>query len=300
MVKRWRTSDVLMDTFIYGSLAILSFLSLYPFWNAIVIAFNQGSDTALGGLTFWPRAFTLDNFKVILSDTRFFNAMGISLARTIVGTFFSIFFTALLAYGLSKRGIVGRNVYMMIAIFTMYFQGGLIPTYLWLRELGMFNNFWVLFVPFLVTVWNMIVFRTFFQQIPAGLEESAKMDGCTNYGVFFRVVIPLSGPVIATLSLFQAVFFWNEWFNAGIYINNTNLLPVQNYLVNLINSNSSQEMLAELSNVPGGAGDAVNRSITPKSLQMTALIVVSMPIIMVYPFVQKFFVKGVLIGSLKE
>lgn len=299
MVRRWQATDIVLDTVIYGSLLILSFLCLYPFWNSVVIAFNNGSDTSLGGLTFWPRDFTFDNFKVVLGDERFFKAMGISLIRTIVGTALSILLTALLAYGLSKRGIIGRNVYMLLAIFTMYFQGGLIPTYLWLRELHLFNNIWVLFVPWLVTVWNMIVFRTFFQGIPEGLEESARIDGCSNYGLFFRIVIPLSGPVIATLSLFQAVFFWNEWFYAGIYINNPDLLPVQNYLVNLINSNSAQEMLAELSNV-GGVGDVINRSITPKSLQMTALIVVSLPIIMVYPFVQRFFVKGVLIGSLKE
>lgn len=293
-------ADRLIDILIYSALIILSFLSLYPFWNALVIALNEGSDTSLGGLTIWPRAFTLDNFEVTLNDSRFFKALGISVLRTAAGVLTSILLTSLLAYGLSKKGIVGRKYYMLLAIFTMYFQGGLIPTYLWLRELGLMNNFWVLFIPWMVSVWNMIVFRTFFQSLPEGLEESATIDGCSQYGLYWRIVLPLSGPVFATLSLFQAVFFWNEWFHAGIYINNADMLPVQNYLMNLIHSNSASEMLAQLANVPGGVGDMLTRTVTPKSLQMTALIVVSLPIILVYPFVQKYFVKGVLVGSLKE
>lgn len=302
MVTSWRTKmgNRVFDIGLYGVLLIFSLLSVYPFWNAIVISLNEGSDTSLGGLTLWPRVFTLDNFEVTLNDPRFFKALLISVLRTVIGTTAAVFLTALFAYGLSKKKLAGRKIYMLIAVFTMYFQGGLIPTYLWLRELGLINTFWVLFVPWLISVWNMIVFRTFFQQLPEGLEESAKIDGCSHYGLFFRLAIPLSGPVIATLSLFQAVFFWNEWFHAGIYINNSALLPVQNYLVNLINSNSADEMLAQLANVPGGAGDLITRTVTPKSLQMTALVVVSMPIILIYPFVQKYFVKGVLVGSLKE
>ncbi|MGG4032943.1 carbohydrate ABC transporter permease [Paenibacillus cisolokensis] len=292
--------DKLLDAFVYAALTALSLISLYPFWNALVISLNAGTDTSLGGLTVWPREFTLDNYRVVLSDPRFFKAFGISVLRTACGTAAAIFFTSLLAYGLSKKETIGRKGYMLVAVFTMYFQGGLIPTYLWLRELGLFNNFWVLFVPWAVSVWNMIVFRTFFQGIPDGLEESAKIDGCGAYGLYFRIVLPLSGPVFATLSLFQAVFFWNEWFAAGIYVNNADLLPVQNYLMNMINSNSAQEMLSQLGGTAGGAGDMVASAITPKSLQMTALMVVSLPIIAVYPFVQRFFVKGVMIGSLKE
>ncbi|MET3848149.1 MULTISPECIES: carbohydrate ABC transporter permease [unclassified Paenibacillus] len=291
--------DRFLQIFVYTVLIILALVSLYPFWNALVISLNAGIDTSLGGLTIWPRQLTFDNYKVILSDPRFFKALGISALRTVSGTAVSIFFTALLAYGLSRRDTVGRKYYMVIAIFTMYFSGGLIPTYLWLRELGLFNNFWVLFVPWTISVWNMIVFRTFFQELPKELEESAMLDGCNHYGLFFRIIIRLSGPVIATLSLFQAVFFWNEWFSSGIYINNAKLLPVQNYLMNMINSNSAQEMISQLG-AAGGVGDMISSTITPKSLQMTALMVVSLPIILVYPFVQKFFVKGVMVGSLKE
>lgn len=295
MVKnRW--NDRGMDIVIYTVLILLSFTALYPFWNTLVISLNVGSDTSTGGLTFWPREFTTYNYEVIFSDSRFFRAMGISVARTVSGTLLSVLFTALMAFALAKKELKGKRVYMIAAIITMYFQGGLIPTYLWLRQLGLFDNFWVLIIPGILNIWNLIVFRTFFQGLPEELEESAKLDGCNYYGLFFRIVLPVSGPILATLSLFTAVGYWNEWFNAGILVNNANLLPVQNYLMNMINSSSAQELLSQM----GSGVNVVSQTVTPKSLQMTAVMVVSLPIIMVYPFLQKYFVKGVMIGSLKE
>ncbi|MDQ0060219.1 carbohydrate ABC transporter permease [Paenibacillus harenae] len=289
-------NDRIIDMIIYTLLAVLSFTAIYPFWNTLVMSLNEGKDTAMGGLTFWPREFTISNYEVIFNDERFFRAMGISIARTVFGTFLSVLITALMAFALAKKELKGKRFYMIAGIITMYFQGGLIPTYLWLREIGLFNNFWVLIIPGILSIWNMIVFRTFFQGLPDELEESAKLDGCNYYGLFFRIVLPVSGPVFATLSLFTAVGLWNEWFNAGIFINNADLLPVQNYLMNMINSSSTAEMLSQM----GNGVNVVTQTITPKSLQMTAVMVVTLPIIMVYPFLQKYFVKGVMIGSLKE
>jgi putative aldouronate transport system permease protein len=292
--NKW--NDRIIDIIIYTLLIVLSFTALYPFWNTLVMSLNEGKDTSMGGLTFWPRVFTFDNYEVIFSDERFFRAMGISVARTVSGTFLSILITALMAFALAKKELKGKKYYMIFGIITMYFQGGLIPTYLWLRELGLFNNFWVLIIPGILSIWNMIVFRTFFQGLPEELEESAKLDGCNYYGLFFRIVLPVSGPVFATLSLFTAVGLWNEWFNAGIFVNDSELLPVQNYLMNMINSSSTAEMLSQM----GSGVSVVTQTVTPKSLQMTAVMVVTLPIIMVYPFLQKYFVKGVMIGSLKE
>jgi putative aldouronate transport system permease protein len=289
-------NDRIIDIVIYTLLAVLSFTAIYPFWNTLVMSLNEGKDTSMGGLTFWPREFTFDNYEVIFSDERFFRAMGISFARTVSGTFLSVLITALMAFALAKKELKGKKYYMIFAIITMYFQGGLIPTYLWLREIGLFNNFWVLIIPGILSIWNMIVFRTFFQGLSEELEESAKLDGCNYYGLFFRIVLPISGPVFATLSLFTAVGLWNDWFNAGIFINNADLLPVQNYLMNMINSSSTAEMLSQM----GSGVSVVTQTVTPKSLQMTAVMVVTLPIIMVYPFLQKYFVKGVMIGSLKE
>lgn len=291
--------DRILKVFVYVSLTILAFTTFYPFWNTLAISFNEGTDTALGGITFWPRQFTTENYKVVFANEQFFDAMLLSIARTISGTILTIGATAVFAYSMSKNELMGRRLYMVIAVITMFFSGGLIPTYLWYRELGLFDNFWVLIVPGAINVWNLIVFRTFFKGLPDGIEESAKVDGASYYGILFKIVIPLSGPVLATLSLFSAVGLWNEWFNASIYINNQDLIPIQTYLINVINSSSFQEQLAQISGM-GNAINAFRTSVTSKSLQMTTIMVATIPIIIVYPFVQRFFVKGVLIGSLKE
>ncbi|MGO4788330.1 carbohydrate ABC transporter permease [Paenibacillus sp. 2KB_20] len=299
MLKRISTGDKIVLVLIYTFLTLLAFSALYPFWNAVAVSFNQGVDTAKGGITFWPREFTLENYKIILDDDRLANGFFISVSRTIVGTATSIFMTALLAFGMTRTYLIGRNFYMVFLVFTMYFSGGLIPSYLLIRSLGMMNSFWVFIIPTLISVWNMIIFRTFFKGLPVGLEESASIDGCSNWGMFFRIILPLSGPVIATLSLFTAVGHWNDWFYPSIYITSDNLLPIQTILRQTLNANivtnsnsvldSASVMLMERS-----------KQITSKSLTMAMMIVVTLPIALVYPFVQKYFVKGVLVGSLKE
>ncbi|MCZ1269203.1 carbohydrate ABC transporter permease, partial [Paenibacillus tundrae] len=161
---------------IYVSLALFTFIALYPFWNAAAISFNSGTDTMQGGITFWPREFTLENYHVVFKDERLIDGFIISVLRTLLGTLLSIVATAILAYGISKRELMGRNFYMVTCIITMYFSGGLIPNYLLIRELGLMNSFWVMVIPGIISVWNMIIFRTFFKGIPPGLEESARID----------------------------------------------------------------------------------------------------------------------------
>jgi putative aldouronate transport system permease protein len=284
---------------IYTVLTLLAFLTFYPFWNALVISFNKGIDTSMGGVTFWPRSFSLENYEVVFKDKRLLNGFGISIMRTVVGTLFSILATSILAYGLSKRELMGRKYYMVICIITMYFSGGLIPTFLLNRSLGLINTFWVFIIPGLISVWNMIIFRTFFQGLPQGLEESAKIDGCGHWGTFFRIVMPLSGPVIATLSLFTAIYHWNDWFLPSIYISNEKLLPIQTMLKQILSSNIMTEQLSNMDSAAQGQL-AKMQSVTSKSLSMATMMVATLPIVMVYPFVQKYFVKGVLVGSLKE
>lgn len=291
--------DRLMVIIIYVFLALLAFTTFYPFWNAAVISFNLGSDTSLGGVTFWPREFTLENYKIVFNDDRLLNGFYISVMRTIVGTLASIIATALFAYGMTKRELIGRKYYMVMCIITMYFSGGLIPSFLLIRSLGLMDSFWVFVIPSLISVWNMIIFRTFFQGLPAGLEESAKIDGCGNWGTFFRIVLPLSGPVIATLSLFTAVFHWNDWFLPSIYINNENLMPIQTMLKQILNTNIVSDQIGNLDSAAQGQLQKM-QSVTSKSLSMATMMIATIPIILVYPFVQKYFVKGVLVGSLKE
>ncbi|WP_054023407.1 carbohydrate ABC transporter permease [Bacillus sp. FJAT-28004] len=291
--------DRVMTVTIYILLTLLAFMTFYPFWNALVISFNSGIDTSMGGVTFWPRDWTLENYGIVFKDERLVTAFLISISRTVVGTIASIFITALFAYGLSKKELMGRKFYMILCIITMYFSGGLIPSFLLIRELNLMNTFWVFIIPSLVSVWNMIIFRTFFQGLPAGLEESAKIDGSGNWGIFFRIVVPLSGPVIATLSLFTAVFHWNDWFGPSIYITNEKLLPIQTMLKQILNSNIVSDQMSQLDSAAQGQL-AKMRTVTSKSLSMATMMVATIPIIMVYPFVQKYFVKGVLVGSLKE
>ena len=291
--------DRIMVAFIYVFLTVFSLSTLYPFLNAIAISLNEGLDTAKGGITLWPRSFTLENYEVVFQDERLMSGFIISVLRTVVGTISAILATAIFAYGMTKRELMGRKFYMLMCIFTMYFSGGLIPTFLLIRNLGMFNSFWVYIIPSLIGVWNMIIFRTFFQGLPQGLEESAKIDGCGNWGTLFRIVLPLSGPVIATLSLFTAVGHWNEWFIARIYISKEELLPIQTILKQILASNIVSEQTANL-DAAAQAHMAQAKTVTSKSLSMATMMVATIPIVLVYPFVQKYFVKGVLVGSLKE
>lgn len=285
---------------IYTLLALLAFVTFYPFWNSLVISFNSGQDTMLGGVTFWPRDFTLENYQIVFEDKRLVHAFIISVLRTVVGTAMSVFATAMLAYGLSRRELIGRKYFMIFCLVTMFFSGGLIPTFLLVRGLGLMDTFWAMIIPTLILVWHMIIFRTFFQQLPEGLEEAAKIDGAGNWGIFFRIVLPLSGPVIAAISLFTAVFHWNDWFFPSIYITSENLIPIQTLLQKILNANTVTQQMSQLD-----AGSAAHLSkavsnVTGKSLSMAIMMVATIPIILVYPFIQKHFVKGVLIGSLKE
>lgn len=296
--KRLGYSDRVMVVIIYILLILLSFTALYPFWNTLVVSLNQGLDTAKGGITFWPREFTWTNYETVFTNDRILQSFGISILRTVIGTVSAIFMTALLAYGMSKSYLMGRKFLTVFFIFTLYFGGGLVPTFLLIKSLGLMNNFLVFIIPGLISVWNMIIFRTFFKNLPNGLEESAQIDGCSNWGVFIRIVLPLSGPVIATLSLFTAISHWNDWFTPTIYITNQDLMPVQTILRRILNANLINDVI--------GGGDSLaseklsKKSLTSKSLISATVMVVSLPIIAVYPFVQKYFVNGVMVGSLKE
>lgn len=295
---RLSPGDKILQRTIYVLLSLLAIIMLYPFWNSLVISFNRGSDTALGGVTLWPRVFTLENYYIVFQDKRLLNSFWVTILRTLCGTVLSVFFTALLAYGMSKKTLMFRKQYMVFFIVTMFFSGGLIPSYMLIRSLGMLDTFWVLVIPSIISVYNMIVIRTFFSALPDGLEESAKIDGCSNYGIFFKIVIPVSGPVLATIALFTAVGHWNDWFTGAIYITTDHLLPIQTLLRQIMNSN----IMTDIASSNAIALDHMNRNrtITTKSLTMATMMIATIPIILTYPFLQKYFVKGVLIGSLKE
>jgi putative aldouronate transport system permease protein len=290
--------DQIVNMIIIMILSIICFSMLYPFWNAVVIAFNNSRDTVAGGLTFWPRKFTLENISYVLQDPRIGNAFLITFARTAVGTLISILVTSMMAFGLSRPQLKLRKIYTSLAVFTMYFSGGMIPSYILIRNLGLRNNFWVYILPTALNVWNMIIFRSFFNALPAGLMESAKIDGADWYTIFFRIVIPLSLPVFATLSLFTAVAQWNSWFDAALYITKPELMPIQTILNTILNTSSMRELMSKLS---GTAATALkNSGVSSRAVTMATMVVSTTPILLAYPFIQRYFVSGVMIGSLKE
>ena len=295
---RLSRNDQVFRVIVYIILIVITFCTLYPFWNALVISFNVGSNTNLGHITFWPRKFTLENYDYVFHDSSLFRAFMVSAGRTVIGTFLSIFLTAMLGYGMSRKELMGKRFYMVLCIITMYFGGGLIPWFMLLRSMGLMNNYLVMIVPYLIGVWNMIIFRTFFQGLPEGLEEQAQIDGCGYFQTFVKVVIPISKPVLATLALFSAVWHWNQWFDAAIFFTKDYMMPVKSKLMNILNSSIMQEQLAQMG---PSAQEFASRmtSVTSKSLIMATTIVTAAPVIMIYPFVQKYFTKGVLVGSIK-
>lgn len=302
MKKRRRsTEDYIMDTIIYLAVIFLVLITIYPFLNSLAISLNHADDTTRGGITLFPREFTLRNYELIFTNPKIYNAYAITILRTVIGTVSGLLFTGVLAFGLSHQNLVGRKFYTYFCLIPMYFGGGLIPTYFLIRGLGLTNNFWVYIIPLLVGLWNMLIMRTYFQGIPLGLEESAKIDGANYITIFFKIIFPISSPIIATIALFIGVMHWNSWFDAAIYINDQSLKPMQNVLISIINeARFAEQIAATAGGVAVDMGNIGRGKVTNvRSITMATMIVTILPVIIVYPFIQRYFIKGIMIGSLK-
>jgi len=282
----------------------IGFITLYPFWYCLVLSFNDGMDALKGGIYFWPRSFTIQNYVRAFTNPLIFSAFTISVSRTFLSVVLACTFTSLMAYGLTKRDLPGRSIIIFYFYFTTLFSGGLIPTYILYRQIGFLNNFWVYVVPGIYSFFNAIILRTFFYTIPESLKESARLDGCSELGTFVRIMLPLSVPVMATIALFVGVANWNDWFTGAYFVTRRrDLYPAATLLhdllsqANFVNSLSSTggEMMINEALMSSSA-----RSVTPESLKMAFLIILTFPIICIYPFLQKYFVKGIMIGSIKE
>jgi len=272
---------------------IICFITLYPIWYVLIQSLNEGFDAAQGGIYWLPRKFTMDNYKEVFRNNDIIKAFVVSLFRTLIGTVFHVSFTAMVAYAFLKRELMGRKIYMSMGIVTMFFSGGLIPTFIVIKTLGLFDHFLVYVFPVMFSFFDLLIFQAFFRTIPEALEESAKMDGANHFMIFLKIIMPVSKAVVATIILFNGVFNWNDYFMGIIYINNSDLHPIQTYLYKMIvTSESSKTSLL--------AGGFSQSKFTSTSLQMATMIVTTVPIICVYPFLQKHFVKGMLLGSVKE
>lgn len=272
---------------------IICFITLYPVWYSIVLSFNDGADTLMGGIYWFPRKFSLESYRAMFTNSSILRAFSISLFRTIVGTITHILFTAMISYAFLQKRLVGRKFYMIAGLITMFFGGGLIPTFLVIKNLGLLNNLMVYILPSMFNFFHLIIFQSFFREIPKSLEESARIDGMNDFGIFLRIILPLSMPVIATIALFQGVWHWNDFFYGVIYINDMDLQPVSTFLYRVIAQNSSGQMLV---NMPAGIARS---AVTSQSLKMATMVVATFPIVVIYPFLQRYFVKGFLVGSLK-
>ncbi len=272
---------------------VVCFVTLYPIWYTVVLSFNDGTDAIKGGIFWLPREFTLDNYKAVFRNKGIISAYTITIARTCIGTFINVFFTAMVAYAFSKKDLIGRKYYIALGTFTMFFGGGLIPFFLLLKSLKLLDTFMVYIVPTMFNFFNLLIFMSFFNTIPASLEESAKMDGANDFVVFLRIVIPLSKPVLATIALFTGVWHWNDYFFGVVYINKSSLQPIQTYLYKIVAEAGSSRMA--ISNPVG-----VSKSnVTSNSIKYATMVVTTLPIVLVYPFLQKYFVKGVMLGAVK-
>ena len=274
--------------------------TLYPFLNSLAISLNNADNTILGGITIYPRVPTLANYRQVFTNPMIWEAYGITFARTFVGAAAGLVITGALAFGLSRKNLAGRKFYTFFCLIPMYFGGGLIPTYFLIRNMGLTNTFWVYIIPNLVNIWNMILMRSYFQSVPDALEESARIDGANYITIFFKIYWPVSTPIIATIALYFGVFHWNDWFMPNIYVTNQDLKPMTSVLLSIVSEASFAEKMAQAGANAAAIGNAAKgKETNVRSITMATMITSILPIVIIYPFLQRFFLKGIMIGSIK-
>lgn len=288
--KKWS----LFDWTAAPILILLCFFTVYPFFYAFLYSISDGVKAMAHNIAFLPVGFTLDNYRTVLADERILNALSISIARTVAGTMLFLVVTGLCAYAMSKRILVGRKLLFLFFVIPMYVNAGILPTYVLYHDLNLLNNFLVYILPGAFGLFYMILMKVFFESIPDSLEESAKLDGAGDFTVFSRIYIPLSPPIIATMALFVGVHQWNAWFDAMLFVTDSKLYPLQLLLQNVLKENqlSTYMQIFEQSNLQ-------QKKISTETLKMAILILTTLPIVCVYPFAQKYFVKGVTLGAVK-
>lgn len=288
--KRVSVGSKVFDTFNYTLLGLIGLITILPFIHVLGSSFATSAEIADTTFLLFPTEFSLDAYRYIFSTDTIFKALGVSITVTIGGTLWSMFLSTLTAYGLSRRDLIGRRYINFLIVFTMLFNGGMIPTFLVVQQTGLLDSLLALIVPVSINAFNMIILRSFFLNLPQGLEESAKIDGANDFGILFRIVIPISLPAIATISLFYAVTYWNTYMHAILYLSDAGKWPVQVLLRQIV-------VLASGLSYDGNTfTDVPPPEVTVK---MATIVVATVPVLLVYPFLQKYFTKGALLGSVK-
>lgn len=285
--KTW--GNRIFDFVNHGLLFLVGIVTVIPFIYILAVSFTSPHEVAKGGFILFPKEFSLAAYRYIFSTDTLIRSLGVSIYITVVGTLINLLFTSLMAYPLSRKYLRGRQPILLGVLFTMLFSGGMIPTYFVVKSLHLTDTLWSLMLPTAISAFNLIVLKNFFQAIPDELEDAAKIDGCNDVSVLFRIVLPLSMPAMATFSLFYAVAHWNSFFSAVIYINDSEKWPVQVWLREIV-------ILAQ-SRI--GDTSIEETEIQPLTIRMAVIVFSTIPIMLVYPFLQKHFAKGVMLGSVK-
>ncbi|OZB98622.1 carbohydrate ABC transporter permease [Paenibacillus sp. XY044] len=271
-------------------LLLIVFITVFPFINVLAQSFSSEAYINAGKVNLIPRGFNIDTYRTVAKDAMFWTNYKNTVVYTVVGTAISMFMTTIFAYALSKKRLMGRKFLTMFAVFTMFFNGGLIPNYVLINSIGFANSIWAIVVPGAISIYNMLIMKSFFENMPEELEEAASIDGLNTYGILFRIILPLSKAIMATMMLFYAVGHWNSWFSAFLYMDQKELFPVTVYLRNLI------------AGATGGASagaSADNLTQISANIKSVTMVLTILPILLIYPFVQKYFVSGVMLGSVK-
>lgn len=296
-LKRLTPSVIAGKTFVYVMLTLLFLVTFYPFWNILVLSHNEASDSIRGGLMLWPRKFTLDSYRTVLRNEEIFTAARLTVSRVIIGVPLAVINTAMLAFGLSRKTLPGRKWINLYFVFTMYFSGGIIPSYMVIKSLGLIDNFWVFIMPNLVNIFWMLLVRTYMEGLPGELEESARLDGAGDFIIFTRIILPLSIPVLATITLFSAVSHWNAWYDSYVYTYKPELTTLSSVLVRILNQYQTGDMMSAAAQM---ASESKKMPVSSESIRMTVTMVTTLPILMVYPLLQRYFLKGMLVGAIKS
>lgn len=282
----------LFDILVFLFMVIVAITTIYPFWYTIVVSLSGVDKTS--GIQFLPNDFTLDAYKLLVQYESLWIGYKNTIIRCVLGTVLSVLLTALTAYPLSKKELPFHNAITNFIMFTMLFSGGMIPSYLLVKDLHLLNTIWALILPGLLGAYNIFIMRNFFKSIPQSLEESARMDGANWFYIWWKIILPLAKPVIATVTLWILVGHWNAWFDATIYITDPDKTVMQVVLRKIAIENSASDMNAIIAKMQGGAN-----AFTGRSLEMAMVVVTILPMLVVYPFLQKYFVKGIMVGSIK-
>lgn len=290
-------SDRVFDIVNYTFMTLVMIVTLYPFLNVLAISLNDSVDTVRGGITIWPRQFTFENYVQIFQYEGLLTGAKITVLRTLAGTLLGLLSGTMLGYVLSRVDFQGRKFMSTFLALTMYFSGGMIPVFILIRDLNMMNTFLVYIIPGMVSAFNVFVIRSFIDGLPYSLQESAKLDGANDFTIYYRIILPLCKPVLATIALFLAVGQWNSWFDTYLYNGSApHLTTLQFELMKVLQSTQGQQ----IGMMTGQNMAEIVKQVSPESIKMAITIVVTVPILIVYPFLQRYFVKGMTLGAVKS